>query len=504
MENNYTWRQLDNLIVYNTFYNLDYLIKLYETKVNTSYIVDKTTQKRRKYTKEEKEKKFFRLSELLVDRYNYNPQDIKKADMRGGENTKFTNKKLIISGNIVELYEYSTNLNYDFKQLISNKRAPYEGLEAEELEEKITENQIKSRRRTLRNYKRLLNCNIEYFKRFFTGTFAPHLQEYEGQFQDLAFTNNEYKEFIKRVKRYFKEVRNQDLDLHYIATIEPQKESTWNFHYHVLCDMPFIENRPSKFKTSEKEYIENKIEYIREKIESKKKVYPYEIRVLKLYEYRKSTQEKFEGIGLLDFLWSWGSVDYKAITMQKKKDNKKGFRSEKITKGNLNTKQRGLDLGGYMAKSIGDYMIKTLEDDGLQGQEFKKKIENKKLYLASTNLKRSIEILDINAVEEYISQNLNEDNKGKTYEFENTFISGKITKFNLNGVIKNHKTINKKINKSIKKRVYEIKNIFIFNEELLYREGKDIIKISESEYKEILLLEVNQDIKDFINKNEKE
>lgn len=494
----FTWRQIENSIVYDTFYQLDYLVHVYEQKVEREKIVK--DNKKRYRTKEEKEKKYQELSNLLIERYKYNPENLSSKDLKGGENTKFTNKKLIISGNIVELYKYNKNLNYDYKSLsFSEKKSAYEGLEQEELIEAIERNRIKSRRRTLVNYKRLVNANIDSFKRFFTGTFAPILEPYHGAFQDLEFTNNEYKEFIKRVKRFFKEFYNKELDLKYIATIEPQKESTWNFHYHVLMNLPFLENRPHKLTDREKEFLKNKINYIKEKIEKNKKVYDYELRVLKLWNYRKESFEnqgkKFEGIGLLDYLWSWGSVDYKSIYYKKDKE-KDGFKSEKSKNGQVDMYQQGLDIGSYMAKNISDYMIKNLKEDGPEGEKFFDMIENKRLYLYSRNLEKPKVLMNEIEIDEYVEKNLDDSKFVYSVEFDSEFISGTIEKYNLNGVIKKKKKQNNK--KKIVINSYDTKNLFIMKDELLYRSGTEFVKVKESDFENILKLNIKDDIRQYI------
>lgn len=128
-------------------------------------------------------------------------------------------KKYVITGHIVEVYEYK---NY------FHGRGGYTGVSKgnAEIENKLKNysNTNQKRRDTIR---RLACCNFNNkYDKFLTLTFADNMT-------DIKECNLLFKNFIKRLKYTY------DLkDLKYLAVIEFQKRGA--VHYHVLLNIPYI------------------------------------------------------------------------------------------------------------------------------------------------------------------------------------------------------------------------------------------------------------------------
>lgn len=135
-------------------------------------------------------------------------------------------KKLIISGNIAELYEYQ----YPLIKGIFNKKV---GRANSKNTDNITkaENRKKTQYRAKKQVYRIINSNATEMKKFVTLTFAENLT-------DIKKANQSFKTFIQRLNYYLK--KNKKPKLKYIAVIEFQERGA--IHYHLLCNAPYINN----------------------------------------------------------------------------------------------------------------------------------------------------------------------------------------------------------------------------------------------------------------------
>ena len=137
-------------------------------------------------------------------------------------------EKMIISGNILEYYQYSKALFKDYK-VIKKAKLPYEPKQLE-LDFSIPEIVVGKRNdniaRTRTQIRRLVNSNQD-FDKFVTLTFTENLQ-------DIKIANRHFNKFIMRLKYQYS-------DLKYISIIEFQKRGA--IHYHFLCNLPYIENQ---------------------------------------------------------------------------------------------------------------------------------------------------------------------------------------------------------------------------------------------------------------------
>ncbi|MCM1306804.1 MAG: Rep protein [Firmicutes bacterium] len=135
------------------------------------------------------------------------------------QHTTFVSKKAIISGNILEVFEYEYPYMQGYQGQNKRGRASKDATQ-----ENKRNNRTKVLQRARTDIRRLANANPQLDK-FFTLTFKDNIT-------DIKFANNEFSKFIKRVKRHYK-----DLEFQYIAVIEFQKRGA--IHYHVLCNLPY-------------------------------------------------------------------------------------------------------------------------------------------------------------------------------------------------------------------------------------------------------------------------
>lgn len=146
------------------------------------------------------------------------------------KNNYYAYQKLVISGNILELYDYE----YPIVKGLSLKKV---GRANETMTDETTkqENRKKTQYRAKRQVARLINANSFEMKKFITLTFADNIT-------DIKTANREFKIFIQRLNYYLK--KHNHSNLKYVAVIEFQKRGA--IHYHFLCNAPYIENKVLK------------------------------------------------------------------------------------------------------------------------------------------------------------------------------------------------------------------------------------------------------------------
>jgi len=124
-------------------------------------------------------------------------------------------KKAIISGNQIEIYEYEQAVLYGYSD--SKKGSRGRQAVANDEDKEINREKVFKRART--NLRRLINCNIESDSKFLTLTFKDNIT-------DLDFANKEFKKFIMRLNYNFK------IKVKYSCVVEFQKRGA--IHYHVV------------------------------------------------------------------------------------------------------------------------------------------------------------------------------------------------------------------------------------------------------------------------------
>jgi len=147
--------------------------------------------------------------------------------MNGGViiSIKSYNKKAVVSGDIIEIYEYKKDVLYDYKDT-KNTRKGRQSIA--KYEDKLL-NRKKTLQRNRRDIRRLVNCNIQDNSKFITLTFADNIT-------DLKLANYEWKKFKQRLETKI------GYKLQYLVVIEFQKRGA--IHYHcVMFNLPYIQNK---------------------------------------------------------------------------------------------------------------------------------------------------------------------------------------------------------------------------------------------------------------------
>lgn len=125
------------------------------------------------------------------------------------------NKRVVISGNQIEIYSYEKDIIYGYK----DKKKKSQGRRSVANDEDKEINREKVFRRARTELRRLINSNVEEDSKFLTLTFKDNVI-------DLDYANNEFKKFIKRLNYHFK------IKVKYSCVVEFQKRGA--IHYHVI------------------------------------------------------------------------------------------------------------------------------------------------------------------------------------------------------------------------------------------------------------------------------
>ena len=135
---------------------------------------------------------------------------------------KFYNRKLVVSGNVAELYDYGLPVVRSDRKRIG--RAGQNGT----TEQQKLLNRQKTASRARQTVRRFANSNFNATtSKFATITFQDNVT-------DLKKANNEFVKFRKRLSRWL------DIPLQYIAVPEFQKRGA--VHYHILMNCHYIDN----------------------------------------------------------------------------------------------------------------------------------------------------------------------------------------------------------------------------------------------------------------------
>ena len=136
---------------------------------------------------------------------------------------RYYDRKLIVSGNVAELYEY---------ELPVSRSAPSKPVgragQTSTTEEQKRENRRKRAQRARQKVRRYANANFDNNSKFLTLTFKDNLT-------DLKAANRLFTCFIKRFNRFLRS------SLQYISTPQPQKRGA--IHYHLLMNCPYIPHK---------------------------------------------------------------------------------------------------------------------------------------------------------------------------------------------------------------------------------------------------------------------
>ena len=138
---------------------------------------------------------------------------------------KSYNKKAVICGDIVEIYEYEN----DILQGYSDTRKTVKGRQSRADDEDRKENRKKTLHRARRDIRRLINCNIGEYSKFVTLTFREDVK-------NVKMANYDFKKFKQRLETRIGH------KLQYVCVIEFTKAG--RVHYHCLMfNLPYIKNK---------------------------------------------------------------------------------------------------------------------------------------------------------------------------------------------------------------------------------------------------------------------
>lgn len=159
---------------------------------------------------------------------------------------KAYNLKIIRSGNVIEIYQYSDSRMYGYSRKPSSGSAPTDVIEdvdketgeiflrkateEEQLELKLSKQlseRSKSNIKARNSLRRLVLNNFSNRSTFLTLTFQENLT-------DLPKANKVFKRFVKYMNEDLSKVWGNGFK--YVAVVEFQKRGA--IHYHLICDLP--------------------------------------------------------------------------------------------------------------------------------------------------------------------------------------------------------------------------------------------------------------------------
>ena len=140
------------------------------------------------------------------------------------------NKKIVISGKQIEVYEYENEVIYGYKDVKKTSRG--RSVVASDENKEINREQVFSRAR--RDLRRIINCNYVKYSKFFTLTF----KDANEISTDIKKANYEFKKFIQRLNYHL------GYKVAYSAVPEIQEERykntgdlVWHYHF-ILYNVP--------------------------------------------------------------------------------------------------------------------------------------------------------------------------------------------------------------------------------------------------------------------------
>lgn len=140
-------------------------------------------------------------------------------------------KKAIISGNIVEIYEYEHGYlkGYEDKINKSGRKKDYKS-------DDYIENRKKTLQRARKNLTRIINSNFNQYGKHLTSKFLT--LTFRDDIRDVQTANYEFKKFMQRLNYYIFKVKGSNIK--YSGVIEFTEEG--RIHYHVvLYNLPYVQ-----------------------------------------------------------------------------------------------------------------------------------------------------------------------------------------------------------------------------------------------------------------------
>ncbi len=139
-------------------------------------------------------------------------------------------KKIVQSGDIIEIYDYSDGYLKGFtnNKADSGRKSDYKSENYEEHRKQVLQ-------RAKKNLRRLINANVGQYGKEFTAKFLT--LTFKDNVKDLDKANYEFTKFIKRLNYYC--FGTKKANLKYTCVIEFQKRGA--IHYHIIIyNMPYV------------------------------------------------------------------------------------------------------------------------------------------------------------------------------------------------------------------------------------------------------------------------
>ena len=141
-------------------------------------------------------------------------------------------KKIIQSGDIIEIYEYEEGYLKGYQLTDSEKEKL--GRKSEK-SDNYEEHRKQVLQRAKKNLRRLINANVGQYGKEFTAKFLT--LTFKENVQDIEQANYEFQKFIKRLNYYC--FGTKKANLKYTCVVEFQKRGA--IHYHVIIyNMPYV------------------------------------------------------------------------------------------------------------------------------------------------------------------------------------------------------------------------------------------------------------------------
>ena len=142
-------------------------------------------------------------------------------------------KKIVYSGDVIEVYEYEKGYLKGYELTESEKRN--KGRLKGERSNNYEEHRKQVLQRAKKNLRRLINANVGQYGKEFTAKFLT--LTFRDDIKDIKQANYEFEKFIKRLNYYC--FGTKKANLKYTCVIEFHKSGV--IHYHVIIyNMPYV------------------------------------------------------------------------------------------------------------------------------------------------------------------------------------------------------------------------------------------------------------------------
>lgn len=146
---------------------------------------------------------------------------------------ELVNKKIVVSGNIIEVYQYEKGYLKGYNLSEGEKERKGRKMDFKSDNYEIHRKQVLQRAK--RDLRRIINANVNQYGEQFTAKFLT--LTFADNIQDLKVANKEFMLFIKRLN--YKLFNTKKSIIKYSAVVEFQKRGA--IHYHVLLyNVPYV------------------------------------------------------------------------------------------------------------------------------------------------------------------------------------------------------------------------------------------------------------------------